>query len=778
MARLYWFAVLLCLIILAAAFTEVAPRTPAPGASSAVQAGAIPDEVPVRLVYANDRPARPSALTTHRSAETSSAEASTTASTPPDTPVLLSPATGTTGVTFPVTLAWQSVTGATSYDLQLDESTFGNPEINLNLTQTSYEVASQPSGSASYYYWRVRACNATGCSAWSAKWTFTTEATAPAPVLTAPSDGAIDLSTTPQLVWQAVPGAGIYQLEVAHSAGFGADIVHLVWPTDTNYAVPVGVLALDSTYYWRVKVPGSYPYSQVYSFTTGELTPPVLSSPSNGSTGHDPNTLTLQWNTASGATDYQLQVSKKQHNFSGNKIVVDAWTGGATSYTVPNSILDDDSHYYWRVKATDGTTTTDWSEIWSLGTGGVPAAPVRTAPLDEATGVALEHTFAWQAASGATDYEIHIATDINDFANTMVVDALTGGALSYVPGQGVLSAQADYYWRVRGINASGNGPLSSPIWHFTTGTLLPDVPSLTVPADNAQNVPVPVLFTWQTATGATTYDLEVATDTAFTGLAVDTTGLSDSTYTATTLAHETTYYWHVRGVNAGGAGAWSARWQFSTAAVPPDSTLPQLVDPLNTATNQPISLDLVWNEPLQPQPNGYTYRVQLSQDPNFVSSLVTATTTDTTYAAGSLLFDQLYYWRVKSYWNESGGQDTQTDSSAWTSPWQFTTMEPPVPAHLSPADDSTGLVNPITLAWSATAGATAYEVELDQGSIFSEPADMANTLNAPETSWEVGSLTPGAVYCFGTLVKATCFSTRLAVHEFVSSVHEAATGQP
>ena len=101
---------------------------------------------------------------------------------------------------------------------------------------------------------------------------------------------------------------------------------------------------------------------------------------------------------------------------------------------------------------------------------GVPAAAVLTSPADGATNVPLRPTFVWQAAAGSLRYNLQIAADAA-FQN--VVHSATTTATTYTP-DSPLGTTTTYYWRVRGTNACGEGPLSSE-FSFTTLNMLTPV---------------------------------------------------------------------------------------------------------------------------------------------------------------------------------------------------------------------------------------------------------------------------------------------------------------
>jgi len=102
----------------------------------------------------------------------------------PAAPVLTSLANNTTGATLSPTLNWNASAGATSYQLQVST----NPDFSSvsfersNLTETSASLSNLTNNTV--YYWRVKAVNLTGSSAWSSIWNFTTAPLSPKAQLT------------------------------------------------------------------------------------------------------------------------------------------------------------------------------------------------------------------------------------------------------------------------------------------------------------------------------------------------------------------------------------------------------------------------------------------------------------------------------------------------------------------------------------------------------------------------------------------------------------------
>lgn len=116
------------------------------------------------------------------------------------------------------------------------------------------------------------------------------------------------------------------------------------------------------------------------------------------------------------------------------------------------------------------------------------------------------------------------------------------------------------------INESGYSNLESYVHSLTQFSEIPDeVAELLSPADGEVVLSQPV-FEWKHALHAETYQIQIKDAASEKALIVLDSTLSDTTFTYSDdlLEANTTYYWRVRGVNAGIAGLWSAYGEFKT----------------------------------------------------------------------------------------------------------------------------------------------------------------------------------------------------------------------
>ena len=107
------------------------------------------------------------------------------------------------------------------------------------------------------------------------------------------------------------------------------------------------------------------------------------------------------------------------------------------------------------------------------------------------------------------------------------------------------------------------------MWSFTTGdcgvVTVPDPPTLISPANGSSDTSCTPTLDWSDSTGATSYTVQVSTDSAFTSTVVNqSTTASNYTIPNGTLSSHTVYYWRANASNSAGTSGWSAVWSFTT----------------------------------------------------------------------------------------------------------------------------------------------------------------------------------------------------------------------
>ncbi|MHB1050334.1 MAG: ice-binding family protein [Bacteroidota bacterium] len=616
--------------------------------------------------------------------------------TVPLPPVLILPAASATNVSTAPNLSWSTSTGANTYRLQVSTSSAFVTTVYNNgaLTGTSQSITGLIGGTV--YYWRVSATNAAGTSAYSTR-SFTTIA-AGTPTLVAPLDSAQNQSVNPTLVWNVVPGASSYRLQVSTSATFATTLYNDSTLTGTSQLI--SGLAVGTTYYWRVnsKISGQTSnYSDVWRFTTvAPPAVPILVSPLNAATNQTVNP-TLIWNDVSGAETYRLQVSTS--NTFATTVYNDS-TRTSTSQVVTG--LSIGTTYYWRVNAKNIAGTSAYSSIRSFTTIVVPAAPALFSPADLAVNQPVNLNLIWIDVPGAESYRLQVSTS-NTFATTIYNDSTLTSTSQQMSG---LAVGMTYYWRVNAKNTAGTS-VYSVVRSFTT-IVVPAAPVLVAPLNLAVNQPANVTLIWNSVPGATTYRLQVSTSNTFA-----TTVYNDSTRTSTSqqmtgLTLGVTYYWRVNAKNLAGTSVYSTVWSFNTTAAP---LAPVLISPLNLASNVATNPTLSWNASI----GATSYRLQVSTSSTFATTIFNdSTITGTQQSFTGLNNGTTYYWRVNAK-NSSG-------TSAYATRSFTTIVAAPLPPILElPLDAATDQKLSLTLRWLASVGATTYRVQVDTTLIFATP---------------------------------------------------------
>jgi hypothetical protein len=217
------------------------------------------------------------------------------------------------------------------------------------------------------YFWRVRLVVGSRFGLWSEIWKFKTGLESAN--LLNPPDKSIDQPNALKFKWYDVFGSKFYQLQISKNETF----TDLVYSTDslTKAEQYVEDLEPEILYHWRVRAwndesYGTSQWSQVWTFTTGQVTL-VLRNPKSGSTGVAIPSL-LTWYKASSAEYYYLQIARSA-DFE--NIVFDKDSIYENQYLLSKTDVEVSTNYFWRVKGKSNTYTTPWSETWQFTTGEV-----------------------------------------------------------------------------------------------------------------------------------------------------------------------------------------------------------------------------------------------------------------------------------------------------------------------------------------------------------------------------------------------------------------------
>ena len=339
-----------------------------------------------------------------------------------------------------ISLSWQPVTGADSYELWAWEGAAGWQGLDDgSLTDTSFTHSGLTS--ASTYFYTSRALSAAGAQGpWSEHVHATVTAAMESPVLTAtPGFNAVTIS------WQPLTDAATYELWMRHSdtAWHQIDDGSL---TDTSLAHDGLTTGMTYSFTGRAVSASGHksPWSpQVHATVSDTMAAPILIATAGA------GQIMLTWQPVSGADSYELWAWESAAGWQR----LDDGSLTATSFT--HSGLTAASTYFYtsRALSADGQQG-PWSEHVHATAAAALAAPVLTA-----TAGAGQITLTWQPVSGAATYELWVWESAADWQR-LDDGSLTGASFTH----NGLTAGTTYYYLIRVLSADGaEGPWSQRV---------------------------------------------------------------------------------------------------------------------------------------------------------------------------------------------------------------------------------------------------------------------------------------------------------------------------
>lgn len=271
-------------------------------------------------------------------------------------------------------------------------------------------------------------------------------------------------------------------------------------------------------------------------------------------------------------------------------------------------------------------------------------------------------------------------------------------------------------------SGNGNGDIeAAEFFAFAADSVLsaPSPPLPVSPPDRSTGQPLSLTLVWNRSLGATSYGVQLSTDSTFTGgFLVNASSLADTVRPVSGLFQTTEYFWRVNARNIGGASAWSPARSFTTLLLSP--TQVSLVSPADAATTGTDSILLVWRRAAV----GVTgYRLDLSTDPLFTAPATDSSLTDTTHILSGLLPHQPYWWRVRAR-NAAGWGPVSAVRT-------FTPLPGVVTRTISYVSGWNMLSNPVTTAGDSVlqlfpASLLTYAFAFDQATGYGQSHSMRN----------------------------------------------------
>ena len=558
--------------------------------------------------------------------------------TPPGQAANPSPADSATDVSITADLSWTAGSGSTSSDVYFGTTSPGT--FQGNQTASTFDPGTMANGTT--YYWRIDEINAEGTTT-GVVWNFTTIVAAPGQASSpSPAHSASNISINADLSWNAGSGA------TSHDVYFGTSSPGAFQGNQTAATFDTGTMSNNTTYYWRIDElnAGGTTNGTVWSFTTIVAAPGQASSPSPADSATGVSTTTdLSWNAGSGATSHDVYFGTSSPG---------AFQGNQAAATFDPGAMSNNTTYYWRIDELNagGTTT---GTVWSFTTiVGAPAQATNPSPANTATDVSTTSDLSWTAGSGATSHDVYFGTSSPG--------SYQGNQTAATFDTGSMANDTTYYWRIDEVNAGGT--TAGNVWSFTTIVAPPGQAASPSPANAAGDIDINANLSWTAGSGAASHDVYFGTSSpgSYQG------NQAATTFDPGTMNNDTTYYWRIDEVNAGGTTAGTV-WSFTTIIAPPaQATGPS---PADTATDVDADADLSWSAGSGAASHDVYFGT--TSPGSFQGNQAAAT-----FDPGTMANNTTYYWRIDEI--NAGGTTTGNV-------WSFTTVDEEPPPSQYECDD-------------------------------------------------------------------------------------------
>lgn len=566
------------------------------------------------------------------------------------TPYPLIPALNSINIPETFEFQWSSVTGAESYSIQISEDiNFQNFKINLSKVLEQKLIIGGLELNRKYY-WRIKAIRSTDSSDWSEILNFHTLLSPPKPI--SPANNLINVPVDVKLTWNTEIIDYKFKLQVSRNIDFSDLILDISDLTNLYYQFTE--LIPNAKYYWKVKAYKDEiesAWSETFLFVTGkglQLSGPKLISPLlNSETIADGY---LHWSKKNNSVSFSVQISKYS-DFRSYVFNV----SGITVTEFKYSQLEEDSQYFWRVKAYSNYDSSAWSDVWNFKVVNPNKVVTLISPGNDALQIPTTVILEWSSISEIENYILQIAPNKDFTESVHEIPIYSTNSYKYSE----LEMNFTYYWRVRFVRNNDSSDWST-VWSFTTQTpKVLDIPKLKSPTDNMIAVPVSGEISWESVKDAADYQLSLSNQNNFSTIYFKQSSIKETKLHYSDLDYGTVYYLRVAAYNIEAKSNWSLPVHFVTELEPPVITYPE-----NNSIDVKKDGNIIWNL----NHDLYQYHIQISTDEGFSNIIAEKESIDDLTYGYELLENTDYYCRVKTY--------NDTNYSRWSDVVRFRTDNP------------------------------------------------------------------------------------------------------
>jgi fibronectin type 3 domain-containing protein len=423
-----------------------------------------------------------------------------------------------------VVLTWTAPATGNPTGYNVKRSTVSGLETNFDTTTTTNYTDLTALNGVTYYY-EVSGTNSAGEGFYSNE-ASAAPASAPGQVQGLAAVAGVN---SVSLTWDATSGAIGYLVLRGTTSGVYTETNSS--PTNSDFDATA---AGGTTYYYVVQATnagGVGPISAEVSAMPQTAAPSapaqLTATPGNGQ-------VSLSWSIGVGATGYNV----KRSISSGSETTM--FTTSETTFLDSTAI--NGNIYYYTVSSTNANGESPDS------TEAVAAMPPATPTGLTATPGANQITLNWAASSGpsgASSYTIE--RSIVSGSGYTSIDTVTSPTVSYTDTRAI--SGTTYYYVVAGVNASGQGANSSEATATPSGA--PQAPTALTVTTNYTSLTI----SWTAALGAPTgYNVKRSTTSGTEVTLLAGTGVTNTTFTDTTVAIGINYFYTVSAVNGSGEG--------------------------------------------------------------------------------------------------------------------------------------------------------------------------------------------------------------------------------
>jgi hypothetical protein len=254
--------------------------------------------------------------------------------------------------------------------------------------------------------------------------------------------------------------------------------------------------------------------------------------------------------------------------------------------------------------------------------------------------------------------------------------------------------------------------------------------------DGTSTSAIPVL-SWDRGTDATTYDIQMATTSAFASSLWTVNGTYNDKASPAVQLPAGTIYWRVRAHNTSGTSDWSTGSFTHSAAAAPTLVTPADGATLKEGDDTPV---FQWS----PVAGATGYTVRIGQDSDFTDPsryTVLKSVQAQAAALNGFLPPNTYYWEVQAQLGT--GLNT-----SWSAPRSLILQGLDQPTLQGPPDDINNGVQDVVLNWTPVAGAATYNLQVSTDANFNTTVvnvtkvtgtrySPPNTINNDQYYWRV-----------------------------------------